>query len=255
MKTNIRVLMIDDNEKIIREVEQHFKGHAVIRLVKVATDGLKGLELIKKHQSEYDLILMDLLLSEKDGIEILEEMKQEGIKKNVIIVSSYKKEYSIKMASKYDIDYYMLKPFSLDSLEKRIYEVVNGEPIKTEVKEDNKVQMAISKLLHSLGVPSHIKGYQYIRESIYMMYSSKEMLGGITKEIYPEIASRFDTTASRVERAIRHAIEVSWSRGDYELMEEIFGHSVDYDRAKPTNSEFIATLADRLKIDRNLVVA
>ena len=88
-----------------------------------------------------------------------------------------------------------------------------------------------------------------------MMYSSKEMLGGITKEIYPEIASRFDTTASRVERAIRHAIEVSWSRGDYELMEEIFGHSVDYDRAKPTNSEFIATLADRLKIDRNLVVA
>ena len=149
----------------------------------------------------------------------------------------------------------MLKPFSLDSLEKTIYEVVNGEPIKTEVKEDNKVQMAISKLLHSLGVPSHIKGYQYIRESIYMMYSSKEMLGGITKEIYPEIASRFDTTASRVERAIRHAIEVSWSRGDYELMEEIFGHSVDYDRAKPTNSEFIATLADRLKINRNLVVA
>ncbi len=149
----------------------------------------------------------------------------------------------------------MLKPFSLSSLEKRICEVVNGEIKESEPKEDNKVQMAISKLLHSLGVPSHIKGYQYIRESIYMMYSSKEMLGGITKEIYPEIASRFDTTASRVERAIRHAIEVSWSRGDYELMEEIFGHSVDYDRAKPTNSEFIATLADRLRIDRNLVVA
>lgn len=255
MKTNIRVLMIDDNEKIIREVEQYLKGHAVISLVKVATDGLTGLDIIKNHQSEYDLILMDLLLSEKDGIEILEEMKQAGIKKHVIVVSSYKKEYSIKTASKYDIDYYMLKPFSLSSLEKRICEVVNGEIKESEPKEDNKVQMAISKLLHSLGVPSHIKGYQYIRESIYMMYSSKEMLGGITKEIYPEIASRFDTTASRVERAIRHAIEVSWSRGDYELMEEIFGHSVDYDRAKPTNSEFIATLADRLRIDRNLVVA
>lgn len=256
MKTNIRVLMIDDNEQIIREVENYFKGHAVISLVKVANDGLKGLELIKNCQNEYDLILMDLLLSKKDGIEILESMKQEGIKKNVIIVSSYKKEYSIKMASKYDIDYYMLKPFSLESLEKRIYEVVNGECIEVKASEDNnKIQMAISKLLHSLGVPSHIKGYQYIRESIYMMYTSKEMIGGITKEIYPEIASRFDTTASRVERAIRHAIEVSWSRGDYDLMEEIFGHSVDYDRAKPTNSEFIATLADRLRIDQNLVMA
>ena len=160
------------------------------------------------------------------------------------------------MASKYDIDYYMLKPFSLESLEKRICEVVNGDSIEVKDNtENNKIQMAISKLLHSLGVPSHIKGYQYIRESIYMMYTSKEMLGGITKEIYPEIALRFDTTASRVERAIRHAIEVSWSRGDYDLMEEIFGHSVDYDRAKPTNSEFIATLADRLRIDHNLVMA
>lgn len=256
MKTNIRVLMIDDNEQIIREVENYFKGHAVISLVKKATDGLTGLELIKNHQEEYDLILMDVLLSKKDGIEILEEIKQEGIKKHVIIVSSYKKEYSIKMASKYDIDYYMLKPFSLESLEKRICEVVNGDSIEVKDNtENNKIQMAISKLLHSLGVPSHIKGYQYIRESIYMMYTSKEMLGGITKEIYPEIALRFDTTASRVERAIRHAIEVSWSRGDYDLMEEIFGHSVDYDRAKPTNSEFIATLADRLRIDHNLVMA
>jgi len=181
-------------------------------------------------------------------------MKKEKIGKHVIIISSYKKEYSVKMASKYDIDYYMLKPFSLESLEKRILEIT-GEETKKENEPNNYIQMAISKLLHSLGVPSHIKGYQYIRESIYMMYTSKEMLGGITKEIYPEIAIRFDTTASRVERAIRHAIEVSWSRGDYDLMEEIFGHSVDYDRAKPTNSEFIATLADRLRIDQKLVMS
>ncbi len=255
MKTQIKALMIDDNINLIRKVKEYFKGHAVINLAYEATDGNTAMELIKDHQNEIDLILMDLLVSEKDGIELLEEMKQNGIKKHVIIVSSYKKEYSVKMASKYDIDYYMLKPFSLESLEKRILEVVNEE-IEENIKEksENNIQMAISKLLHSLGVPSHIKGYQYIRESIYMMYTSKEMLGGITKEIYPEIANRFDTTASRVERAIRHAIEVSWTRGDYELMEEIFGHSVDYDRAKPTNSEFIATLADRLKIDQNLVL-
>ena len=256
MKTNIKVLMIDDNANLIRKVKEYFKGHAVIDLAYEASDGNKAIELIKDHQKDIDLILMDLLISEKDGIEILEEMKNEGIEKHVIVISSYKKEYSVKMASKYGIDYYMLKPFSLESLEKRILEIANenaNEYIRE--KSENNIQMAISKLLHSLGVPSHIKGYQYIRESIYMMYTSKEMLGGITKEIYPEIAVRFDTTASRVERAIRHAIEVSWSRGDYELMEEIFGHSVDYDRAKPTNSEFIATLADRLKIDQNLVLS
>lgn len=256
MKTNVRVLMIDDNANLIRKVKEYFKGHAVINLAYEASDGNKAMELIKDHQNDYDLILMDLLLSEKDGIEILEEMKNEGIEKHVIIVSSYKKEYAIKMASKYNIDYYMLKPFSLESLEKRILEVIDLEEKNVGLeKEENNVQIAISKLLHSLGVPSHIKGYQYIRESIYLMYMSKDMIGGITKEIYPEIAMRFDTTASRVERAIRHAIEVSWSRGDYELMEEIFGHSVDFDRAKPTNSEFIATLADRLKIDQNLIVS
>lgn len=257
MKTNARILMIDDNENLIRKVKDFFKGHAVIDLVLEATDGNKALELIKNHGADYDFILMDLLISEKDGIEILEEMKQLNIDKHVIILSSYKKEYSVRMASKYAIDYYMLKPFSLESLEKRILEIANITDVDfLETKESgNNIQMSISKLLHSLGVPSHIKGYQYIRESIYMMYSAKEMIGGITKEIYPEIAVRFDTTASRVERAIRHAIEVSWSRGDYDLMEEIFGHSVDYDRAKPTNSEFIATLADRLKIDESLVIS
>ncbi len=256
MKTNIKVLMIDDNANLIKKVHEYFKGHAVINLAYEATDGNKAMELIKDHQQDYDLILMDLLISEKDGIEILEEMKNNGIEKHIIILSSYKKEYSVQMASKYNIDYYMLKPFSLESLEKRILEIVNlEEKNHNSEKIENNIQMAISKLLHSLGVPSHIKGYQYIRESIYLMYNSKEMIGGITKEIYPEIALRFDTTASRVERAIRHAIEVSWSRGDYELMEEIFGHSVDYDRAKPTNSEFIATLADRLRIDQNLIMS
>lgn len=257
MKTNVKILMLDDNENLIRQVKDYFKGHAKITIVADATNGKTGIDLIKQKKEEFDLILMDLLISEKDGIEVLETMKNLGIKKHVIIISSYRKEYSVKMASKYDIDYYMLKPFNLESLEKRILEVVGEEPISVsqESEESSQIQMAISKLLHSLGVPSHIKGYQYIRESIYMMYSSKEMIGGITKEIYPEIALRFDTTASRVERAIRHAIEVSWARGDYELMEEIFGHSVDYDRAKPTNSEFIATLADRLKLDKTLVLS
>ena len=246
------ILVCDDDKEIVKAIEIYLtkEGYNVLK----SYNGNEALKILANN--EIHLVILDIMMPGKDGIEILEEMKNEGLEKHVIIVSSYKKEYSVKMASKYNIDYYMLKPFSLESIEKRIIEVVNNEePIEVLENKENNIQMAISKLLHSLGVPSHIKGYQYIRESIYMMYTSKEMIGGITKEIYPEIALRFDTTASRVERAIRHAIEVSWSRGDYELMEEIFGHSVDYDRAKPTNSEFIATLADRLKIDQNLVLS
>ena len=125
---------------------------------------------------------------------------------------------------------------------KKKEEVEDKKPMQEMTKE-------ISRLLHDLGMPSHIKGYQYIRDSIELMYNNPNVLGGITKEVYPFIADKYNTTPSRVERAIRHAIEVSWTRGDYDLMEEIFGHSVDFDRAKPTNSEFLATIADKLSIE------
>ena len=135
----------------------------------------------------------------------------------------------------------------MDSLTDIIKRIVNNQN-KTRI--DNKdLQQAITNLLHSLGMPSHIKGYSYIRDSINLMYNKPSMLGAITKELYPEIANMYDTTSSRVERAIRHAIEVSWSRGDIDAMDDIFGNSVDFDRAKPTNSEFIATLADRIRLD------
>jgi len=253
MKTNINVLMIDDNDSIISKTKEYFSSHAVINVVKTISNGKDGLNYILKHNDEFDLILMDIIMPEVDGITILEEMQKNNIKKNVIVLTSYKKESTIKMVSHYDVDYYMLKPFDSSALEKRILEVVAPNEEKVEIKS-NKVEIEISKLLHSLGIPSHIKGYQYIRESVYMMYENPDMIGGITKSIYPEIAIRFDTTASRVERAIRHAIEVSWARGDYDLMEELFGHSVDYDRSKPTNSEFIATLADNLRLNRKTIL-
>ena len=115
----------------------------------------------------------------------------------------------------------------------------------------NNLQITITKTLHELGVPSHIKGYHYIREGITLVYKKPDIAGGITKELYPEIAKKFDSTVSRVERAIRHAIEVSWNRGNWDLMEDIFGHSVDIDKAKPTNSEFIVTIADKMRLDYN----
>lgn len=252
MERKINLFVIDDNESLTSSMKKYFEGHAVINVLGVSNNGKEALDIILENKNKFDMILMDILMPEVDGLEILEKTRESGIDAKIIILSSYKKDNIIRACNKYNIDYYMMKPFSYESLEKRILDLSSDDStILSEISRD--VQLAISKLLHSLGVPSHIKGYQYIRESIYMMYNNPDMIGGITKEVYPEIADRFDTTPSRVERAIRHAIEVSWNRGDYDLMEDIFGHSVDYDRAKPTNSEFIATLADKLRMDKTLV--
>ena len=143
----------------------------------------------------------------------------------------------------------LLKPFELLDLENRILEVFEQLDSKSINLYKNNLEISITRMLHELGMPSHIKGYQYIREGIMMIYNNPEIIGGITKELYPDVASKFDTTVSRVERAIRHAIEVSWNRGNWDLMEEIFGHSVDIDKAKPTNSEFIVTIADKLRLE------
>lgn len=253
MSKKINVLMIDDNEYIVSKVKEYFSKHEVIDLVLTAVNGNEGLDLIINKKDSYDLILMDLIMPEVDGIAILEKMKEKGIDKHVIILTSYKKEYTIKAVNEFNIDYYMLKPFNMDSLEKRILEIMSmSEIVKND--KDNDLRVKISDMLHSLGMPSHIRGYQYIRDGIIMMYKEPDMLKGITKEVYPELACKYDTTASRVERAIRHAIEVSWARGDYDLMEKYFGNSVDYDRSKPTNAEFIHTLTDRLRLDNKVIM-
>ena len=141
----------------------------------------------------------------------------------------------------------------MESLEKRILEIMNAREVVVSDRE-NELRVKISDMLHNLGVPSHIRGYQYIRDSIMIMYNEKNMLKGITKEIYPELANKYQTTSSRVERAIRHAIEVSWTRGDYTLMEKYFGNSLDLDKSKPTNSEFLVTLTDRLRLDNKIII-
>ncbi len=255
MENTVRVLVVDNNEKTTSKIKEQFSSHAVIKVVNTLTNGEEALNYILNNRNDFDLIIMDLILPEIDGLTILEKMKQENIKKKVIIITSLKKDYTINMANNYGVNYYMLKPFSMLALETRILDLTNKDLMKSkELNETEKeVHVAISKLLHQLGIPSHIKGYTYIRESVFLFYQNSDAYSGITKEIYPEVALRYATTASRVERAIRHAIEVSWTRGDYDLMEEIFGNSVAFDRAKPTNSEFIATIADRLRFDRKLL--
>ena len=247
MKNKIRVVLVDSDKEQLSSIEKYFSSHAVIDIVKSYNDGLSAINYIKENNTKFDVLIMDLLLSNKDGLSIIKDMRDNNINKSIIVLTGYNSLDIIKQVSLYNVSYFMLKPFDLKDLE---YQVMNIKNIKGNIIDKNKeLQSSITTLLHSLGVPSHIKGYEYIREGIGLMYNDPSMLGAITKEMYPEIAVKYNTTSSRVERAIRHAIEVSWTRGDYELMEEVFGHSVDYDRAKPTNSEFIATLADKLRLE------
>lgn len=247
----IRVLMIDDNKQLVDMVKEYFSSHAVISLDLVANDGVEGIEVIKNNLGNFDLILLDLIMPKKDGICVLEEIQELKISSKIIVLTSYNTPEIIRKVAGFGVNYFMLKPFELPELERKILESTNE--IKTGSRTldlyHNNLQIAITNVLHELGVPSHIKGYSYIREGILEVFLNPSVIGGITKELYPKIADDFNTTVSRVERAIRHAIEVSWNRGNWDLMQDIFGYSVDIERAKPTNSEFIITVADKLRLE------
>ena len=246
-----KALVVDDNKEFTNNVLEHFKENEVLEVTKVIHNGNEVIDYLKTNK-DIDIIFLDFIMPGMDGVAILEEMKKENIKKKVIVLSSFIEEYTIKMIKKYHVDYYMLKPVSLDSLEKRAIDLLECSSFK-EINDD--LELKTSELLHNLGVPSQIKGYQYLRDGILLLYQNTDFIGGITRNLYPEIARRHDTTASRVERAIRHAIEVSWTRGDYGIMNKLFGHSIDFDRAKPTNSEFLVTISDALRLGNTAIFA
>ena len=248
-----RLLVVDDNMNLIHMIREYCKSSDNIELAFEANDGESGLKVIKQNTKDFDLILLDLIMPNKDGLYILKQMKEEKIEKNIIVITSFNSDEMIRRLSNYNIKYFLIKPFDMKTLETRIIEATSQFSENNQKAGNNELKISLTKLLHELGVPSHIKGYQYIREGILLLYDNPNIVGGITKELYPEIADKYNTSVSRVERAIRHAIEVSWNRGNLDLMEEIFGHSVDYDKAKPTNSEFIVTVADKLKLEYQTV--
>ncbi|MBQ9019620.1 MAG: sporulation transcription factor Spo0A [Bacilli bacterium] len=248
-----RLFVIDDNENLVGMVKEYFKNIPNIDVVLEAKDGSDAILKINQEKDNFDVILLDLVMPKKDGLAVLEYLNKNEIEKEVIVLTSYNTQDMISKVASLGASYFMLKPFELKDLEDKVNILSNRINHKGESLDlfHNNLQIVITKTLHELGVPSHIKGYQYIREGITLVYKKPEIVGGITKELYPEIAKKFDSTVSRVERAIRHAIEVSWNRGNWDLMEEIFGHSVDIDKAKPTNSEFIVTIADKMRLDFN----
>lgn len=247
----IKVLAVDDNAGQVSLIKKYFNGSEKIEVIGSASNGQEAINIIESGKLDFDIMILDIVMPLVDGIGVLEYMKENGIDKKVIVLTSFNEEETIRKASELGVKYYALKPFDFKKLEGIILSIHSMIKSNNELIElqDKGLQIQVTNLLHALGIPSHIKGYQYIRSAILMVYDNPGLIGGITKELYPDLGVKFNTSIQRVERAIRHAIEVSWLRGDIDLMEEIFGHSVDIDRAKPTNSEFIVTIADKLRLD------
>jgi two-component system response regulator (stage 0 sporulation protein A) len=244
---NIKVLVVDNNKVFVNMIKKYFSDNTNIDIWKVSYNATDALKIIKKYINVYDVIVLNLLLNE-DGINILEEMKRLNINKKTIVISSYALEDITNEIYLDNVNYLIFKPFDFSLLENKIINCYEDKDNSIDILH-NKLLISITKILHELGVPSNIKGYKYMRAGILLIYNNPTFINKITKRLYLDIARTFKTSVSSVERSIRHAIEVSWNRGNWDLMEDIFGHSIDIEKAKPTNSEFIVTIADKLRLD------
>ncbi|AVX30472.1 sporulation transcription factor Spo0A [Carboxydocella sp. ULO1] len=251
MYKDVKILLVDDNREFCDMLSKHLTRDEDFILVGVAHNGLEALELIQSEQP--DLIILDLIMPHLDGIGVLERMQTLDLPKRpkILMLTAFGQETVTQKAMQLGADYYLLKPFDFNVLSHRIRQMVDTGytiPAYTPVAKTKNLDVLVTNIIHEMGVPAHIKGYQYLREAILMVVDHVHLLGAITKELYPAIAEKYNTTPSRVERAIRHAIELAWDRGNVEMMNKFFGYTVNNERGKPTNSEFIAMIADKLRI-------
>ncbi|MGN0521997.1 MAG: sporulation transcription factor Spo0A [Eubacterium sp.] len=250
MKNNLKVLVADDSAQFGKECQQELKN-AGFDVVLTPKDGSRVISVIESQH--IDAVLMDVFMANEDAIDVMEHINESLSEKPLIILLSAidSQDFEEQMVSA-GADYYFIKPVNPKSVAKRITRLSNW---KTEKKKrelssslDSDIDVVISDIMRQIGVPAHIKGYQYLRTAIRLCVNDSEMLGSVTKLLYPTVAKMYNTTSSRVERAIRHAIEVAWDRGDVDVLSSYFGYTIQSQRGKPTNSEFIAMIADKLKL-------
>lgn len=257
-KEKLSICLVDDNRELVRMMEEYFEGQQDIEVTGIAYNGRECLDLLD--DVDPDVVILDIIMPHIDGLAVLSSLREEREKMpNVIMLTAFGQEEVMKKAVDLGASYFVLKPFDLDHLANQIRQVgtqgnhispTSKAPSKSKKEKQKKdLEANITNIIHEIGVPAHIKGYMYLREAITMVYNDIELLGSITKVLYPDIAKKYNTTASRVERAIRHAIEVAWSRGNIESISALFGYTVNVSKAKPTNSEFIAMVADRLRLE------
>lgn len=244
----IKILIADDNKEFCELLKEFISQEEDFQLVGVANNGLEAVEIINREKP--DVVILDIIMPHLDGIGVLEKLASEQHRPKVIMLTAFGQESVTHKAIELGADYYILKPFDFSVLATRIRQLAEGETIPqyTPPIRTKNLDVAVTNIIHEMGVPAHIKGYQYLRDAILMVVDEVNLLGAVTKELYPMIAQKYTTTPSRVERAIRHAIELAWDRGNVEMMNKFFGYTINLERGKPTNSEFIAMVADKLRI-------
>lgn len=258
--SNINVAIADDNERTRQNLQEIVSRERDMTIVGSASDGVDALAIIRDRQP--DIVLLDIIMPKMDGLGVLEEVKKDEnlLKKPAfIILTAMGQEEVMEEALDLGANYVLLKPFDQTVLIKKIRQIKSGkiesdkkEFIKLEEKQQDeayRLEIIVTNIIHEIGVPAHIKGYQYLRDSIIMTVNNMDILNSITKQLYPTIAKMHGTTSSRVERAIRHAIEVAWNRGKMDTINELFGYGIQAGKGKPTNSEFIALIADKIRLE------
>lgn len=251
-------MLADDNQSILELLSDYFSHREEIELVAAVTDGTEITDAIRTH--EPDVLVMDIIMPRRDGFMALEEIArlEEGIRPKVIVLSGLSRDDFIMRAISLGASYYMVKPFDLHLLCSRIMEIAGGSRMplaesSPEERAEESVDERITNLFLTLGIPAHIKGYQYLREAVHMVLENHDVINRITKELYPGIARRFETSASKVERAMRHAIEVAWSRGRLDTVNRMYGYKVFDAMDKPTNGEYISCVSELIKRRKNAV--
>ena len=257
----LNIAIADDNERMVQLLDQIVSSDEELQVVGKAGNGEDLIEIIREKKP--DVVLLDIIMPKLDGLTVMDRVNQDSNlrKPAFIVISAVSQEKMTEDAFELGADYYILKPFDNDTVVNRIKRVRTrqlrnaSKTKKISAYESQKAYMEhnletdVTNIIHEVGVPAHIKGYQYLRDAIIMSVNDMEMLNSITKILYPTIAKRHQTTPSRVERAIRHAIEVAWSRGKMDTIEELFGYTVSSGKGKPTNSEFIALIADKIRLE------
>ena len=268
MKEKITVLISDDNYEFAKTLSDYLDKDEDIQVIGMAKDGEEAVSIVKALKP--DVALLDVIMPHLDGLGVLEQINAMNLSNPpiCIMLSAVGQDKITQKAINLGAQYYVVKPFDINVLVKRIKELKYYVPsvsrsnlaireVKTqyidipqsEQKSEEGLEALVTNMIHEVGVPAHIKGYQYLREAIMMVVNDIDIINQITKQLYPEIASKYHTTPSRVERAIRHAIEVAWGRGEPSVVESIFGYTVSASKGKPTNSEFIAMISDKLRIE------
>ena len=252
----ITIMLADDNKEFLDTLINYLEKHDDLEIIGVAHDGVEAFKKIE--ETKPDIAIIDGVMPRLDGLGVLEKLKERQNPDHTpicIVLSVITQDKITQKAMELGADYYIAKPFDLDALVSRLRHLKEQlshpqlQSNKTAINKSINLETKVTGILHEIGVPAHIRGYHYMREAIIMAVEDIDVLNYITKELYPTIAKKCNTTPSRVERAIRHAIEVAWSRGKVDVINKMFGYTINNHKGKPTNSEFIALIADRLRLE------